>query len=314
MRPPIVALLLLVGLAADPALAEQNRLTTARDLYASARYDEALALLDGFAQSDMTSPNERRAVAQYRSLCLLALGRGDEAEDAIATVIAADPAYQPSEAEASPRVRSAFTEVRRRMLPDIATRRYQDAKARFDARDWAPAEQQFREVLALLDDPDMGGRLTDLRVLVTGFIDLAVAAATPPPVPPADPPAADPPPADPAAPASRPASVPAPPPPAPAAPSGPAVAGDPGVVPAVPISQDVPKVPATILAQCRERGVLELVIDEQGRVVEMTVRVSVHPTYDAMLLDAARNWRYRPAQLNGAPVTFRKSIQINVTR
>lgn len=302
MRLRRVAMLLVAVLSAVPASAGQNRLSTARELYASARYDEALALLDGIAPAENGSLTERRAVAQYRSLCLLALGRGDEAEAAIGAVISADPGYQPSEVEASPRVRTAFTDVRRRMLPDIATRRYQDAKRLFDSRSWEPAEQQFREVLALIDDPDMGGRMADLRVLVTGFIDLAVAASTPPP--PAEPPAPAPPPV------AAPPPVPEPDP----TPQGPVSAGEPGVIPAAAIVQDVPKVPSQILSQCRERGALELVIDEQGRVTEVTVRASLHPMYDALLIDAARNWRYRPAQLNGAPVAFRKILQINLTR
>ena len=63
---------------------------------------------------------DRKSIEQYRSLCLLALGRGSEAESAIAAVVTADPAYLPGDAEASPRVRAAFSDVRRRLLPDIA--------------------------------------------------------------------------------------------------------------------------------------------------------------------------------------------------
>ena len=122
-------------------------------------------------------------IEQYRSLCLLALGRGAEAEAAIAVVVASDPMYQPTETEASPRVRTAFSEVRQRQLPDIARTRYASAKAAFDRKDYPAAEQQFRELLRLIDDPDMGGRLGDLRMLVTGFVDLSAAAAAPPPEP-----------------------------------------------------------------------------------------------------------------------------------
>ena len=66
---------------------------------------------------------------------------------------------------------------------DRRARATREAKATFDRKDYAAAEQQFREVLRLLDDPDMGGRLGDLRVLVTGFLDLSAAAAAPPPEP-----------------------------------------------------------------------------------------------------------------------------------
>src|SRR6478609_246057 len=142
-----LALLALTAAVAVPAAAQNNPLVAARELYASARYDEALAMLNGLAPTDSPNLAERRYVEQYRSLCLLALGRGGEAEKAIAAVVTADPSYQPSEAEASPRVRSAFTEVRQRLLPDLTRTRYTEAKAAFDRKDYPQAEAQFRSIL-----------------------------------------------------------------------------------------------------------------------------------------------------------------------
>src|SRR5688572_28413776 len=130
---------------------------TARELYASARYDEALAVLNDLRPNDAGSAvADRKSIEQYRSLCLLALGRGSEAENAIAAVVNADPSYQPGEVEASPRVRAAFSDVRRRLLPEIASARYGEAKASFDRKDHLTAALQFRQVIALLNDPDMG--------------------------------------------------------------------------------------------------------------------------------------------------------------
>ena len=40
--------------------------------------------------------------------------------------------------------------------------------------------------------------------------------------------------------------------------------------------------------------------------------VSVTPTYDKMAVAAARSWHYTPATVNGAPVKFRKVVQITV--
>src|SRR5439155_26332891 len=62
----------------------------ARDLYASARYDEALAVLNDLRPADANGVSDRKSIEQYRSLCLLALGRGTEAESAIAAVVTAD--------------------------------------------------------------------------------------------------------------------------------------------------------------------------------------------------------------------------------
>ncbi len=55
-------------------------------------------------------------------------------------------------------------------------------------------------------------------------------------------------------------------------------------------------------------------IDEQGRVINLTLRMPIHPMYDPQLLAAAREWRYKPATVDGAPVKFRKLIQITVDK
>jgi TonB family protein len=316
-----LAYLALAAAAASPVAAQPNPLVAARELYASARYDEALQMLNGLSGggSDSSNPSERRYVEQYRSLCLLALGRGNEAEQAIAAVVTADPAYRPSEAEAAPRVRTAFTDVRKRLLPDIARARYADAKGSFERKEFPQAEQQFRNLLALLDDPDMGGRLGDLRVLVQGFLDLSVASSPPPPPPSVEAPKVD----EPPAPAPNPTRA--------------AVASvsravdqpnggrenkvdkiftgeDPTVTGPVAIKQELPRVPSTLVGRTRDRGLLEIVIDEQGRVANATIRSPIHPVYDSQLLVAARDWKYKPALVNGQPVKFRKIIQVAVTR
>lgn len=270
----------------------------ARDLYASARYDEALAVLNDLRPADaVNAVSDRKSIEQYRSLCLLALGRGSEAESAIAAVVTADPTYQPGEAEASPRVRTAFTDVRRKLLPDIASARYAEAKALFDRKDYVTAAQQFRQVTALLNDPDMGGKLPDLRTLAGGFMDLAVAASAPPPEPP------------------KPQVVVPPPPPVPQAdPNRIYTMLDKEVLGPVVVHQEMPRLTPAMKAQAKERGVVEIVIDEQGRVTNVAVREGVHPMFDAALLSAARDWKYQPATYNGKPVRYRKMIQINVSR
>jgi len=288
-------------ISAVPAAAQappKDPLGAARDLYASARYDEALAVLDDLHPAADTPATERRSIEQYRSFCLLALGRGQEAETAIAQVITADPTYVPSETEASPRVRTAFSDVRRRLLPDIAKARYADAKAIFDRKDYPAAKDAFRAVMGLLDDPDMNGGLPDLKVLAKGFLDLTVAATAPPPAPP-----------------EPKHELPTMPPPKPR-PNPNKVYGvdDPDVIAPVAVRQELPRIPSMVTAQARGRGVLEIVVDEKGRVTSAVIRESVHPIYDNLVLNAARDWKYQPATFDGQPVKYRKMIQINVTR
>jgi hypothetical protein len=270
-------------------------IATARELYAAARYDEALAVLDELTTMGTTVPAERKAIEQYRSLCLLALGRAEEAEAAIANVVRVDPFYQPGESEASPRVRTTFADVRQRLLPDLATARYAEAKGLYDRKSFAEAEIRFRELVLLLDDPQMQGRRSDMRTLASGFVELSAAAAAPPP---------------------EPEPVPVEQEPAPEVSAEPRIytGDDEGVVPPEIIRQDVPQVPNAIIGMTRDRGVIDVVIDEQGRVISMTMRARIHPVYDTALMNAARDWKYKPATFNGQPVQYRKLLQVAVRR
>ncbi len=300
MKNRILLTVCLLVTVAAPAAAQGREgrdtpLAAARDLYASARYDEALAVLNGINPAD-TAP-ERKSVEQYRSLCLLALGRSAEAEEAIAAVVTVDPLFQPSETDASPRVRAAFSDVRQRLLPEIAATHYGAAKAAFDRKEFAAAEQQFRTLLKLLDDPQMAGRLGDMRTLAAGFLDLSTAAATPPPPP---------------APTPEPKPEPPPPPPPPVREFY--TGEDADVVPPVIIRQDLPRAPSAVSTQARDRGLLEVVIDREGRVASLMLRRPIHPLYDGLLLKAAQEWRYKPATLDGRPVKFLKVIQITMEK
>ena len=294
-----------LALAQDAAFSGRPGVTStpgtigaARELYAGARYDEALVILDGLRQASDASVDERKTIEQYRSFCLLALGRGSEAETAIAAVVTVDPFYQPSEADASPRVRSTFAEVRQRLLPDLAAARYARAKQAYDRKQFADAAAQFRELVVLLDDPQMRGRHNDLHTLASGFVELAVAAAAPPPAPKEE--------------------VKEPEPAAPT-PPGPVVqkiytGAEPGIVPPVTIRQEVPAVPASIRTMMKTQALVDLVIDEKGRLVSISLRSGVHPMYDTLLVNAAREWKYEPAKLNGVAVQFRKLLQLSITR
>lgn len=275
-------------------------LSAARDLYASAAYEEALAALNRVRAAGAPA-SDAFDVEQYRTFCLLALGRDTEAQSAIESLVAANPLYRPS-SDLSPRVRTAFSEVRRRLLPSIIQQQYAKAKAAFDKKDHAAAAAGFSQVLTVLADPDLiqtAGQppLSDLRTLATGFQELSTKAIPPPPLPVAPPPAA--------APTPAPAS-------APAAPAPPRIYTlvDTKVVAPVAIRQELPPFSGRLFESAT--GALEVVIDERGFVESATMRESVNATYDRNALDATRNWRYRPATLDGVPVKFKKRISIAI--
>jgi tetratricopeptide (TPR) repeat protein len=290
------------------ASSAQNSLSAARDLYAAAAYEDALSLLNRLRGTDHHA-DEDRAIEQYRAFCLLALGRAADATRAIEAVVAADPAYLPSETEVSPRVRSAFRDVRRRMLPAIVRQQYANAKAAFDRKEFAAATTLFTQVLDTLTDPDVAAAadqspLSDFRTLATSFRDLAAAAAPtpPPPLPSVTLPSVTPPPVPTPFPALAPPSSPSP--------RRIYGAGDGNVVPPIVVRQSLPSFPTR--GAVAGKGSLEVVIDEMGAVESATMKVPMDAAYDRLAIAATKEWRYRPATMDGVPVKYRKIVQVSV--
>jgi TonB family protein len=82
------------------------------------------------------------------------------------------------------------------------------------------------------------------------------------------------------------------------------------VSPPVIIRQDLPPYPrnfGTMMA-----GALEVLIDETGLVEDAVMRNSANPRYDMLALDATKNWKFKPAMLDGTPVKFRKVINMSL--
>jgi hypothetical protein len=278
----MLATLLLMSI---PRLAgAQDLLANARTQYQAAAYDEALTTLQQLASNKATlSATDARDVEEYRFLCLLALGRKDEARVAMGVVVKSDPLYTLDAGATPPRVVTAFTEVRRDLLPQIATQLYAESKAQFDKKDTVDARAGFEQLMTMLADPDMQGKLTDLGTLAKGFLDLSASAAAPAPV---------------AAPAAAPV-VP--------------VAKAAVVVPPVAILQKVPPIPSNLLRMTQlKAGVLELMIDETGKVEDARFTSPIHPVYDGMVTSSAKGWKYQPATADGKPIKYRKTIRIAV--
>ena len=177
VRLTIAALFLSASAAAAQDAADA--LDPVRQLYASAEYEEALTAL-GRLQSE--TPASGLEIDRYRALCLIALNRGSEADRVIESIVAADPLYQPSASDASPRVRTAFSAVRERVLPAVARSLYLEAKAAYDRKAYADAAQALERTVRVIDTIESPAKneLADLRVLASGFLDLSKAAAAPP--------------------------------------------------------------------------------------------------------------------------------------
>jgi hypothetical protein len=266
-------------------------LAAAKVLYASGAYEDALNKL-----SPVTADVAADGVGQVRALCLLALGRSDEAKQSLEDLVTRRPLYKMSEAEVSPQVIAMFHDIRKRLLPGAAKDLYVVAKANFDRQRYNLSTPQFKDLLAMINDEDMAehaSSLADLKTLGEGFLrlgEMEIAAAAK-------------------------AAASAPPPPVPAEPIDPnRVYGetDTGVKAPVELARPMPMwhPPNSVAERTGYRGVLRIVIDEQGKVEVASLVKSVTEQYDPLLIAATAQWKFRPATRDGRPVKYQKLIEI----
>jgi hypothetical protein len=288
-------------------------LASAKALYAAASYEEALTQL-----SDADPADDVEQIEVYRALCQIALGRDGDAAKSLERLLDRNPFHSLTEAEVSPRLVTMFREVKTRRLPTAARDLYVRARDKYDEKSFGVAADLLRELLAGLAKEDLENQagLADLKLLAEGFLRLTeieivrYGAVSPPPPPPTSAPVVN------NTSASSPAvdrivatfgGVPLGATPAPVIYSS----EDRYVVAPVEVSRKMPNwnPPPTVQPGVYQ-GLLEVVIDERGFVQDAKVLISVAPTYDPLVLAATRNWRFRPATLNGEPVKYRRRYEI----
>ena len=294
MKIRTVAATLLLASAALVVHADDDPLTTAKSLYQSASYQDALAALSNLPTG--ANPDE---ADKYRALCFLGLNRAQDAEHALEQLVTRRPLYKLDPFD-SPKLVATFRDVRTKVLPSVARTLYGTAKASFDANKWGAASAQFNDLLALLSQPEVADQpaLADLKLLADGFAKLssqqlkAQQSEAPRPIieRPRVEQSAEP---KPAVNAQRVFGV-----------------DDMDVVGPVTVSQVMPNWSPLPTDPRTFSGVIEIVIDERGAVVSAGILQSVSPSYDRSLLAAARRWQYRPALMNGQPVKYRKVVGV----
>ncbi len=277
--------------AAAGAFAQLSPLSAAKDLYSAAAYEDALSALNQLGPQSLQDPATAQTVREYRALCLLALGKSSEAEQAVEQMVRADPTLKLAGSDAPPRLVEMYQATRRRVLPAAVLQQYAAAKAKFEAHDYAAAAAAFERLMALLDDPDVKGasdaKLTDVSMLASGFLQLA-RRQVPPPAP--------------AAPARSAAEeTPAP------------ATKPPEIVPPQTVRQRLPSWQEPRLEGLVYTGIVEVSISETGDVVGLKFVKSIHPAYDRLLEQAARSWKYVPATEDGRPSASSKILTINVS-
>lgn len=280
-------------LAFAPLAFAQGELQRAKDLYAAAAYEEALAVLTAVPEAERVPQ-----VHQYQAFCLIALGEGEQARRAIEALLTANPSYQPDPVETSPRVLEAFTEAREDLLPGIARQMYLDAKAALERKDRSLAVTGFDALLRTIDSaPELAASFGDLRILADGFATLSRALPEPSPA------------AIPAGPASAP-SAPAPTsaaaPPAETSPQGEATRP-------VVVRQKFPEWVLDGVSRHQVfNGMLRIRVGVDGRVESAEMIRPVHPRYDEELLRATEGWLYQPATENGVAVASELVVRVQL--
>ena len=277
-------LLMLSTLQVAGSGAAQDTLEEAKAHYAAAAYEEALSTL---TRVDAGPSLNKVELEQYRAFCFIALGKMAEAERAVASLVAADPRYVPSATVASPKVLQLVSDMRKKELPGVARKLFDDGKAAYKDKDLPRAQRNFQLLLQLLEDPALKGRPEneDLRVIAEGFVALLV----------------------------TPAPAPAP---APATETVIRTSGVPASEPPVAIRQTLPEwMPNDKIAASRDYvGSIKVTIGIDGRVKSASIEKPTHPTYDARLLQVARQWLFKPATRDGVAVESEKVIAIQLRR
>lgn len=278
-RVAVAALMLTVaGPAAAPAQTLEKVEDRVRKLYSSAAYEDALALV-----GDSAEPG----VQQYRVLCLLALGRQQEAKAALDALVTAAPDFAVSE-DMPPRFVTMLGQTRQQVLPSILRGWFAEAREHYQKQAYDQARSRFERVLALTSHAavkDMGSPadLRDLRLLADGYLELIKELDALKPLP---------------------ATAPL----VPATPVANAAATPPSA-----INQVVPPWPSEAgEIDLASVGLLHVRISRTGRVLSATMVKSVHPRYDWQLIASTKRWEYRPATLNGTPIESESTVEIRL--
>ena len=314
------------------ASATRDALAAAQVLYANARYDDALKAFDALKAAGGHPTPAVIAIEQGRAFCLLALDRTADAQEAIEAMVRLDPSYMPAEDDASPKIRAAFRDVRRKTLAGVLQTVYERAKQAYERKAYEEAAAGFGQVLQLLEDPDLvldAGPRADMRLVGRAFADLAKAASAPPAAP------AQPPVSPTGAPPTGGAGTPgagagatrggeASGAPSPvdgrggargSAPAGPLYdAASEDVTAPVPVRTGV-RVPEVLQrALPTSDVVVEIVVSTDGAVESATIRQAPDAVFGALVTRAVMDWRYKPATRAGVPVRYRLMTRVVLSK
>ena len=133
--------------------------------------DEALVILDRVHAAPSPKATSRKC-SDIERCVLLALNRTSDAQHAIEIVFSRDPLFRLSDGDAPPRMRAAFNDVRRRLMPKV-TEQLHLRKADVRSQGAELAVTHSATCSRFSRTPTSGSRRAsrEFRTLATGFAD-----------------------------------------------------------------------------------------------------------------------------------------------
>jgi hypothetical protein len=235
----------------------------------SDRASRATRATDAATPTPVVTPRE----SERRASELIAQGQTAQAAMVFDSLLMANPLYEPKATDLTPESMSAFRASQRVLLPVLAVRGYDRAKAALAAGDIDRAIVTAKETAAILERPAANATPEQKQRLQELSEQAAFARAT----------------ADEVI----------------------YTAADPGVIPPRPISRQFPAATPNGVPPHRI-GTLEMIIGKDGSVEFVKLHTPLNRYHERMIVSAAKAWQYRPAMRAGKAVKYRLTVQINL--
>lgn len=213
--------------------------------------------------------------AERRATSLLAAGNADDAAIIFDAIVMKNPFYQMDPSRSSPDALAALQSSKRTLVPVLARRAYEDARAAFDVGEFSNAITAAGRALALLNSLDpTDATPADLTEEATSLVARATAART-----------------------AEEETI--------------YSLDDAGVTPPRPLSRQLPTA-ALLRRTAPPTGRLEILVGRSGRVETVRLDAPSNGYHDRMIVSAVKAWRYKPALRNGKPVRFNVVMSISL--
>ncbi len=224
-------------------------------------------------RADPPAPAAAPRDSERRATALIAQGQSAEAAMVFDSLLLANPLYEPKASDLTPESLTAFRNSQKLLLPVLAQRGFDRAKAAMATGDVERALAAARETSDILERPAAESVL-HLRDDVQRILDEAGAAKA-------------------------------------AADEIVYTRADAGVVPPRAISRQFPATTPNGVPAHRV-GTLEMIIGKEGNVEFVKLHTPLNRYHERMIVSAAKAWIYRPATRGGKPVRFRLTVTINL--